>query len=163
MDTTNYAQDLRQTVQIAAKELMALDNEEASRRPGPDKWSIKEIIGHMIDSACNNHRRFVMAPDKEDMDFEGYAQENWVKIQQYQAADWHGLLRLWEAYNLHISYVMEIIPAEVRQRKHHKHSLQTMAWITVPSDEPVTLDYLMEDYLGHLKHHLQQIRGFISF
>ena len=160
--TPAYASELRSTVLEATKILLSISDEQAARRPAPDKWSAKEIIGHLIDSANNNHRRFVIAPAKDDLVFEGYQQEFWVETQQYQKADWQELVILWQAYNLHISFVMRTIPAAVREKEHSQHSLQRMAWKTIPSEESTTLDYLMADYVGHLKHHLQQIDAIID-
>jgi DinB superfamily len=153
----DYADDLRRTVIEAAASLSAVSPDEASRRPSPGKWSPKEIIGHLVDSAANNHQRFVRAQLQDDLVFPGYEQDAWVATQQYQAAPWPDLLALWRAYNLHIARVMEAVPDAVRMRPRARHNLHRLAWSPIPEDRPATLDYFMRDYVGHLHHHLRQI------
>src|ERR1043166_2819167 len=83
--------------------------------------------------------------------------EDWVKVQDYQSAPWEELVGLWHAYNLHLARVMRATPDDVRTRRHSRHNLHEIGWRTVSQNEPATLDFLMEDYVGHLKHHLAQI------
>lgn len=153
----DYADHLRRTVQRASTALLSLDDRTAARRPDERHWSIKEIIGHLVDSASNNHQRFVRAQLRDDLDFEGYEQEAWVTLQRYQSAEWKALVTLWRTFNEHIAHVMSATPEEVRLRPRAKHSLDRIAWRTVPAGEPATLDYFMRDYVGHLEHHLRQI------
>jgi hypothetical protein len=80
-----------------------------------------------------------------------------VAAQRYQDADWHELLNLWRAYNLHLARVMEAVPSDVRLRLRPRHNLHQLAWQAVPEGEPATLDYFMRDYVGHVQHHLRQI------
>src|SRR5690606_20499148 len=130
---------------------------DAARRPGPGKWSPKEIIGHLIDSASNNHQRFVRARWQDELIFPGYAQDDWVAAQAYQDVPWQDLLDLWRLYSLHLARAMETTPAEVRVREYTRHNLHQIAWQPVPEDTPTTLDYFMRDYVGHLQQHLHQI------
>src|ERR1041384_5473542 len=109
-----YARELVALVDQSAEALLQLSDEAASKRPAPGKWSPKEIIGHLIDSATNNHRRFVHAHWQDDLVFPGYAQEDWVKVQDYQSAPWDELVGLWHAYNLHLARVMRATPDDVR-------------------------------------------------
>lgn len=153
----DYAEDLRRTVVAAAHALAALTADEAARRPAPGKWSPKEVIGHLVDSAANNHQRFVRAQLQDDLIFPGYAQDAWVGVQQYQEAPWLQLVTLWRAYNLHIARVMEAVPDEQRLRPRRRHNLHELAWEAVPADQPATLDRFMRDYVGHLHHHLRQV------
>ena len=153
----DYAEDLRATVLAAWASLAAIPDEAAARRPGPGKWSAKEIVGHLIDSAANNHQRFVRAQFQDDLVFAGYAQDAWVAAQRYQDAPWQDLLTLWRAYNLHIARLIEAMPVEVRLRERRRHNLHELAWQPVPAGTPTTLDYFMRDYVGHLHHHLRQI------
>src|SRR5687767_6158292 len=83
-----YAVDLLNVVERAAPALLAFDDETARRRPSPGKWSAKEIIGHLVDSASNNHQRFVRAVYQDDLVFTGYDQAHWVSVQHYQDAQW---------------------------------------------------------------------------
>ena len=76
--TPGYALDLEDTVGRMAERLRGVSDAEAMRRPSAGKWSAKEIIGHLIDSASNNHQRFVRARWQEDMVFLGYQQDEWV-------------------------------------------------------------------------------------
>jgi len=153
----DYAEDLKAAVVAASELLAAIPDEVAARRPGPGKWSAKEIIGHLIDSAANNHQRFVRAQLQDDLVFDGYAQDEWVAAQGYQKAPWQDLLTLWRGYNLHIARLIEAMPDEVRLRERHRHNLHELAWQPVPAGTPTTLDYFMRDYVQHLHHHLRQI------
>ena len=153
----DYADDLAGTVIAAAASLVAMSEESAARRPGPGKWSPKEVIGHLIDSAANNHQRFVRAQLQDDLVFPGYAQDAWVAAQRYRDAPWQNLLTLWRAYNLHIAWLMAAVPDEVRLRERRHHNLHELAWRPVPAETPATLDYFMRDYVNHVHHHLRQI------
>lgn len=153
----DVADDLRRTVNREAQRLAAIPAERASSPLAPGKWSPKEIIGHLVDSASNNHGRFVTAQLTNDLDFPGYDQEAWVRAQDYSAADWTGLVSLWRAYNTHIAHIIERIPEAVARRQRSRHNLDEIAWKTVPRSEPVTLEYFVRDYVAHLNHHLGQI------
>lgn len=146
-------------VERAAPLLSAMSDEESARACAPGNWSPREIIGHLIDSASNNHQRFVRAQFQQDLIFPGYEQEDWVRVQGYRNAPWKELLALWQSYNLQLARVMAAAPEEIRMKEHRKHNLHQIAWQTIPEDKPATLDYLMSDYVGHLKNHLGQILG----
>ena len=120
-------------------------------------WSRKEILGHLIDSACVNLRRFVHAQISGSIVFEGYAHEQSVRLQGYQEQDWEELVTLWSALNMHICTVVERIPADVLEKQHREHRFDVMAYRPVAKDKPSTLGYIIEDYFAHLKHHLDQI------
>src|SRR5262245_23515722 len=121
---SDYIERFRLTVDRAAEVLGQLSESSAAQRPAPGKWSPKEVIGHLIDSACNNHGRFVRAGLSDEMIFPGYDQDAWVAIQRYQSESWHALLTLWRAYNLHLSMVMDSIPKDVRLKPRARHNLQ---------------------------------------
>ena len=154
-----YAQRLRDLVREAADGLRSIPHDESSVKPGPTQWSPKEIVGHLIDSASNNHQRFVRSQFQDEMVFPGYDQDAWVSAQRYQDAEWTGLIELWTSFNNHIAYVMEAIPEDIRLRPRRVHNLHELAWDTVPETASTTLDYFMEDYVRHLEHHLRQIFG----
>ena len=101
---------------------------DVSKSRGAGKWSRKEILGHLIDSAANNHTRFVRAAGQDDLIFPGYAQDDWVRAQNYAAAPWNEVVTLWHSYNRHIARVMAAVPAAVRYRKHDRHNLAQLAW-----------------------------------
>ena len=152
-----WLEDFRETIESAAPRLLQISEAQSEQPRAEEHWSAKQIIGHLIDSATNNHARFVLAQIKDDLIFPGYDQNSWVTIQHYQQAPWSQLVDLWRAYNLHLLHVMAFTPADQLTKRCVQHSLQTIAFETVSESEPVTLEYLMKDYVVHLKHHLSQI------
>ena len=152
-----FIDDFRSLVEQSAAVLLTISEADSERRPAPGKWSPKEILGHLIDSASNNHQRFVRAQFQDDLVFAGYDQDAWVAAQKYQDTRWLALVNLWRAYNLHLARVMAATPEAVRVRKTRRHNFHEIAWKTVPHYEPATLDYFMRDYVDHLRHHLGQI------
>jgi hypothetical protein len=152
-----WLEDFKQTIDSASPRLMQISEAESEQPRAEDKWSSKQIIGHLIDSAANNHARFVIAQLKDDLVFPGYEQNGWVRTNHYQEASWPGLVELWRAYNLHLLHVMSHASPEKLSNLCTQHSLQTIAFETVSKSEPVTLEYLMKDYVVHLKHHLSQV------
>ena len=155
--TLDYVADLRTVTERTAAELVRVSPESAAWRPAPGKWSIKEIVGHLIDSASNNHQRFVRAQWSADLICPTYDQDAWVQSQRYADAPWPELALFWRDYNLHLARVIEAILPVDRERPRHPHNLDRVAFHPVPANEPATLDYFMRDYVQHLKHHLQQI------
>jgi DinB superfamily len=154
--------DLRDIVTAAAGELEAVTETAAAKQPGPGKWSAKEIVGHLIDSAANNHQRFVRARFQEDLVFAGYEQDEWVRAQRYQDEAWPTLLTLWRTYNLHLANVIAATPQDVRMRERPRHNLHEIAFRTVSVEQPATLEYFMRDYVDHLVHHLRQIAALVG-
>ena len=110
-----------------------------------------------MDSAANNHQRFVRAQFKDDLVFPGYEQEEWVDIQHYQQESWPELIQLWKSFNLHIAHLDEHIPEGKLHKQCRDHSLNKIAWKLVSENEPATLEYMIVDYIGHMKNHLKQI------
>ena len=153
----DFIADFRRVVEHSAAALLTISEADSERRAAPGKWSRKEILGHLIDSASNNHQRFVRAQFQDDLVFDGYDQDAWVTAQQYQDARWLALVNLWREYNLHLARVMAATPEAVRLRKIRRHNFHQIAWKTIPQYEPATLDYFMRDYVDHLRHHLGQI------
>jgi len=150
-------EDLRSAISHAAPRLQELSPEAAAAPVAPGKRSPKQIIGHLVDSASNNHRRFVLAQLKDDLRFDGYEQDGWVDVQRYTETKWSGLVTLWEAFNLHMAWVMDTVPDAQRLRKVTDHNLEAVSWEDVQPGEPVSLDFMMRDYTGHLRNHLRQI------
>ena len=151
--------DFRKTIETETNRLLSISNQDSAIPRVEGKWSPKEIIGHLIDSAANNHQRFVRAQFTDDLVFPGYEQEQWVRIQSYQREDWEQLVRLWKHYNLHLVHMMSSVSEESLRKLRSKHNLHQIAWKPVAESEPVTLEYFMRDYVAHLKHHLRQILG----
>jgi hypothetical protein len=148
---------LRHSVTAAIERLDSIPDDAASRPATPGKWSPKEVVGHLIDSACNNHARFVRATLDERLEFPGYDQEAWVSAQDYASADWRDLVSLWRDYNLHLARIVDLIPREILEAPRSQHNLDVIAWKTIPRNQPATLEYFIEDYIDHLEHHLEQI------
>ncbi|HEX6813157.1 MAG TPA: DinB family protein [Planctomycetota bacterium] len=151
--------ELRQVVEAATGRLLELSDAAAAVERAKGKWSPKQVIGHLIDSASNNHQRFVRAQFTQDLVFPGYEQDDWVAVQRYQSAPWQELVALWRHFNLHLARVIEAIPVPVRQSLRRRHNLHELAWHTVPQEQPTTLEYFLRDYVGHLRHHLAQVLG----
>jgi hypothetical protein len=140
------AERLKQILEDAYPRLNSMNEARASEKPYPAKWSIKEILGHLIDSTANNHQRIVRMQESPDIGAFGYKQENWVRLQKYQEESWLNLVELWYRYNLHLAYaIAQIAPS----------SLTHMCDIGKP--KPVTLQFIVEDYMVHLEHHIEQI------
>lgn len=136
--------------------LTLIEDGEASSKP-EGKWSKKEILGHLIDSASNNHQRFVRAQFKDDLVFPGYDQDKWVRVQNYQFVNWNALVELWKGFNFLITHLVGEIPDNILTEKRAKHNLYDIASNGIPENEPATLEYFIRDYYFHLKHHMNQI------
>ena len=151
-DTNNWdrlASDIENAVSDSCQQLRSLSEETIEARPNPGNWSVKEIVGHLVDSASNNHQRFVRLQVADGLTFPDYSQDNdaWVYIQNYQEAHWDNLLALWRYFNLHLASIIRTVNERCIDH----------VWI-VDNDASITLGELMVDYLRHLKDHLQQIR-----
>lgn len=154
---TNTGDELRATIKGASPLLLQVSDERASHAPAPGKWCAKEIIGHLLDSANNNLARFVRLQAVDHLRFEPYAQEEWVRANGYAEADWSDLVELWSRYNLHIARVMERVPEAVTMKPRTDHAPLGSTYAPLPTDGVPTLDWLMRDYVAHIKHHLRQI------
>ena len=152
-----WLEDFRRTIDTASPQLLKLSEAEAERPRAEEHWSSKQILGHLIDSAANNHARFVLGQLKDDLLFPGYDQDGWVKTNHYQEAGWSQLVDLWRSYNLHLVHLMARADKDKMSTPCTLHTLQEIAFKAVPQSEAVTLEYLMQDYVAHLKHHLNQI------
>lgn len=154
---SDWLDDFRQTVGQAGEQLLLIPEGHAAIPRAAGKWSAKQIVGHLIDSAAHNHQRFVRARFSNDLVCPGYDQEVWVEVQRYNDEPWSQLVQLWQQYNLHLCHVMSNIPVDLRTKPRARHNLDQIAWQTVSTSEPVTLEYFMQDYVAHLQHHLDQI------
>lgn len=141
------AQFLIQTIEKALPMLRQISDEAASAKPRPEKWSKKEILGHLIDSASNNQHKFVRTMQAgKHVDFVGYAQNFWVEAQVYNEANWLVIIGLWENYNHHLAHIIQHTPSEKLENT-----------ISIEGSQPFTLRFIMEDYVEHVNHHLKQI------
>ena len=142
----DVAGELLDVVEAASESLRKMSGPEASLKSASDSWSKKEILGHLLDSAVNNHHRFVRAQQAEELTFPAYEQEHWVSSQGYGECSWPELVDLWRLYNRHLAHVIGQIPAE-----------RLAVMCVIGADKPVSLGYLVEDYVVHLRHHLQEL------
>lgn len=126
--------------------LGAIPDAEASLQPAPGRWSKKEILGHLIDSASNNHQRIVRALLAPRVEFPAYAQDSWVAAQSYASEPWPDLISLWSALNRHLLHVIRTMPETA-----HRHE------IAFGGNPPIALSALIGGYLNHLEHHLEQV------
>jgi hypothetical protein len=156
MSVPEYAQRLRDAVDAATPRLLAMSDADAGQAPAPGKWSPREVIGHLVDSASNNHQRFVRGQLQDDLVFLGYAQDDWVRVQDYAHAPWDDLVALWQLYNRHLARLMELAPASRRLEPRAKHNVQEIAF-AAPVQATASLDGIMLDYVEHLLHHLKQL------
>ena len=142
------ASDLGRTVAEAKPLLLKLDNADTSTRPSKKKWARKEILGHLLDSAGNNHQRFVRATLQGLLTFPGYEQDRLVELQKFTEVDWGFLVDFWAAQNRFLAHVINSLPASA-----------ATATCSIGNNPPATLEWLAQDYVAHLKHHLNQILG----
>ena len=137
--------------------MLAITEQESEVPRAEDKWSPKQIIGHLIDSAGNNHQRFVRAQFTDDLVFSGYEQEEWVRVEHFQEEPWRDLVQFWRLYNQHILHIMKHAAEDTRTKLRQRHNLHQLASEQIKEDEPVTLEFFMRDYVDHMKKHLSQI------
>lgn len=141
--------ELRQLIEEYLPRLEAVPEEQMNFKPLPKKWSKKEIIGHLADSAQNNIRRFIVA-QYEDEPHIVYKQDEWVNITSYQQYDLDDLIQLWWVLNKHICHILENITPEQSRR-------------ICRSENSHTIEWLAADYIKHLKHHIHQVLNLEPF
>ncbi len=137
------ANELRSLIELVQK--MARDI--AWQEPyAQGKWRRVQMLGHLVDSASNNHQRFVRALLQPSLEFPSYDSDGFVEVQCYESFPAATLLELWANYNNLLAHVIERIPASSRT-----------VICQIGADAPVTLEFLAADYVRHLTHHLKQI------
>jgi hypothetical protein len=143
---SELARMLAETLERELPALRKRTEEQAMTPRGPGKWSAKEELGHLIDSAANNHGRFVRAALDGHYEGPGYAQDGWVRLHGYREMPWSAIVDLWYQYNQFVAHLVSRIPDDQRQ-----------ALCAVGENAPVTLEFLIKDYVLHMQHHLDQL------
>ena len=141
----DVAQEL-ESLLTSASRLQQINEETAARKPAPGKWSKKETLGHLIDSAANHHQRLVRIQLQGTLDLPGYDGDEWVRVQRYQNLPWSEIIELWRMYNRHLAQIIRNVDADAL-----KHTWKA------PEGQTVDLEFIMRDYVVHMKHHLDQI------
>ena len=157
MNQVKCAELLCTVVKVGQERLKQIGDSQASLPRAAGKWSPKEIIGHLIDSAINNYTRFASTQDQDELLFNGYQQEEWVIRGRYHQMPWHDLITLWSQLNLQLARLIKGIPENIYSRKRSKHNLDIVAWKTIPEKESTALAYFARDYTGHIEHPLGQV------
>ena len=140
------ADQLIQDVELVAPLLMTLDDPTVREKPA-ERWSVAEVVGHLVDSALNNHQRFIRVQQVDALDFPDYEQNHWANAANYHEADWKELVELWRLVNLNLARVMRAIPDDHLPKS-----------CSIGSHETCTLEFLVTDYVDHMNHHLNKIR-----
>ena len=138
--------ELARVVDAAEVRLRQVGEEESARPVLAGGWSRKQLLGHLIESASNNHQRFVRAALADALEFPAYDPPGSVRVAAVESAGWPMLVDLWASYNRYLAHVIRHLPAG---------KLDVVCQIG--ANAPVSLRYLVEDYLRHLVQHLDQI------
>ena len=144
----NTVQELDQIISQFKNKINAFSDAELSAKPLPNKWSKKEVLGHLIDSAHNNFRRFICGQYETTPSKIAYDQDFWVNANNYQSLSKEDVIQLWVLMNKQIAIVL----LQMNESNYAKVSNVGKAEIKLYS-----LQFLAEDYVRHLKHHLNQI------
>jgi hypothetical protein len=144
----DVALDLRSAVAEAVPRLTAIDDAAAQTPRAPGKWCPKEILGHLADSAVNNHQRFLRVQLLPELVFPGYHSDEWVARQAYRDRPWSEIVELWQRLNGHVAHVIERVPEADLGKT-----------LRIGDQPPSSLEWWMRDYVRHLRHHLAQILG----
>ncbi|MEO0876670.1 MAG: DinB family protein [Bacteroidota bacterium] len=152
-----YSKILDQIVMTARLQLQQVSSEEMAAKPKPEKWSKKEILGHLIDSAYNNHQRFLRAEQQGNLVFQGYDQNAWVKKNAYQVRELSELIQTWAMVNYHLARLVEGIPVDLLEETTSDHNFHIIGMNRPTEGSASSLGYLIWDYIAHLEHHLSQL------
>jgi hypothetical protein len=141
----DVAQALARDVQDALPRLQEI--EDRSGRPWAEgKWTRKQVLGHLIDSALNNYHRVIRAQSEEELRFPDYEQQHWVEAGGYADRSWADLVQLWAHLNVQLAHAILRVPDAALPRQ-----------CFIGQGKPVTLEFIVRDYPRHLMHHLAQI------
>lgn len=151
-----YEQTLLKVITIAKVQLLKIDEATFGYKP-TNKWSKKEILGHLIDSCLNNYARFVKSTEQERLIYAGYSQEGLVAKNQYQKRTGQELINTWFVLNQHTCFLIENISDEMLMRKTIMENTSETDIKHFAAEGKDTLSYLIWDYIAHMEHHLTQL------
>lgn len=137
---------LREALFLVPERLAQIRPAKAAVRPAPGKWSPKQELGHLLDSAVNNHQRIVRAQLEDEPAMPGYDGDRWVELHAYQNREWPELISLWVAFNRQLLAAGEPLGEAASSRT-----------CTVAGSEPMTIQFILDDYVKHMLHHLEHI------
>lgn len=152
-----YHQTLNKIIATVPAQIKAIDKATMNFKPKPAKWSKKELLGHLVDSAYNNHQRFLRAEQQGNLIFQGYDPDEWVIKNNYQNRETDEILNLWILSNQHLSALVENLPKSILQKETTAHNFHKICMNLLKEGESTSLSYLMEDYIFHLEYHLNQL------
>lgn len=150
LDPAELSERLSAVLRTAMPWLVTISEAEASVPEREGKWSAKQVIGHLIDSAVNNLGRIVRLQIEAGQSLPGYQQMEWVDLEHYAEREWSQVLALWFALNEHVAWTI----------KHVERA--RLANRGVVAGEPLTLGFLIEDYVAHMEHHLRTMRVWLG-
>ncbi len=135
--------------------LSGLPEDVITQRRNSQNRTIKQIVGHMIDSASNNTHRIVhLQYQKSPLRFPNYAidgnNDRWIAIQNYQDEDWENMVNMWKYSNLHIVHVIKNVDSTKLDNE----------WY-YSEERLISLKDGIIDYLRHFKLHLDEIEELI--
>lgn len=142
------SQSLRENIAAEEPRLRSISDEAASAAPRPGAWNKKQELGHLIDSATNNRVRFVKGALDNGFTGPSYDAEGWVSIGGYNEMRWASLVDLWKALNEALAVALDRIPPD-----------RLAAQCRIADAQPVTLQFLIDDYVLHMRHHMDHIVG----
>jgi hypothetical protein len=144
----NTINELNKIINDYSSKIGDIPEQEFSAKHSPNKWSKKEVLGHLIDSGQNNLRRFICGQYEDTPPKIVYDQDYWVKANDYQHANSKEVIIEWKSINSAIAKVLETMPSS-----HYSKECDTgRDLVSLHS-----LEWLAKDYVRHLKHHLNQI------
>jgi hypothetical protein len=139
-------QTLHDLIARLPERLRAMPADKVEHKPAPNTWSPKEELGHLLDSAANNHQRIVRAQLEDKPAMPGYDGDAWVALHRYQQRDWETLIGLWVALNRQLLAAAEAVPESAWSRT-----------LTIADSAPLTLKFVADDYVDHMLHHLRHM------
>ena len=153
MEFSTITKGIQTFIDTWEQQLIDLPVDKISNRRNKQNRTIKQILGHLIDSAANNHQRMVRLQYTAKLQFPDYQQDNdlWIALQDYENADWFTLIQLWKYYNLHMIQVIKSVDMSKLD-----NSWQSFDGATV------TLRQMIEGYLGHIELHFNEIQELID-